>query len=255
MHLDILSNGRVLRQIDHQGRRYLVAPATGAYIIRLTNTSDRRQLAIVTVDGVNIVNNAEGSARGNGYVLRPGQTTEIPGWRRDNNEVAAFEFGAKSDSYTSQTGRGDQNNGAIGLAVYNERLIVGTASSGPVRRTKGTAWSFGDDFGGGIMRSFDGGHEGKAVSSTLGPQTRACATKGITRGSDLGTGYGSRTSFQTATTSFVAETDVPIQTIELIYATRERLIELGVPVEQAENMPSAFPADRAACPAPPGWNG
>jgi hypothetical protein len=78
-------------------------------------------LAIISVDGINIVNGEKAGFDGPGYVILPGQTVNIPGWHRTDEEVAKFEFKPQDKSYSAQTGQGTSNTGVIGLAVYDEK--------------------------------------------------------------------------------------------------------------------------------------
>jgi hypothetical protein len=132
MRIEIVQNGRVLTQYNHQGRSYVEAPPRGEYTIRLTNTSRRtafktgRQLAVVSVDGLNIITGEKAGFDSPGYVVLPGQSIEIPGWRRSDTEVAAFQFKPQESSYTAQMGNGTSNTGVIGVAVYNEKRLSDT---------------------------------------------------------------------------------------------------------------------------------
>ena len=60
-------------------------------------------LTVVSVDGVNAISGETANASQSGYVLAPGQTTEIAGWRKNMDEVAAFYFTRIGDSYAART--------------------------------------------------------------------------------------------------------------------------------------------------------
>ena len=123
MRVDIIRNKgkKMLRRICHEGEIYVQAPKKGSYSIRLYNHSNRRRMAVVTVDGVNVVNGEDGNFEGPGYVMEAGETLNIPGWRRDDGKVAAFLFRPEQKSYANQTGRGTKNVGVIGVAVFDEK--------------------------------------------------------------------------------------------------------------------------------------
>jgi len=121
MRVEIISQGRVLRTIAHNHKNYIEAPADGDYEIRLTNNSPRTRMAVVAVDGINVVNNTDAGFDGPGYVLAPWQTTSIRGWRRSGSEVAKFSFVANKGSYAAGTGRGTKNTSSIGVAVFDEK--------------------------------------------------------------------------------------------------------------------------------------
>lgn len=124
MRIDMIQNGRVLRTIDHEGQTFVEVPSRGTYTLRVSNNHYKRRLVVISVDGVNVVSGEPASHNGGGYVLDPWQIIEIPGYRRDNGEVAAFEFTEQGGSYAAQTGKGTSNVGVIGMAVFNEYVEV-----------------------------------------------------------------------------------------------------------------------------------
>lgn len=74
---------------------------------------------VVTVDGLDVLSGKPGSLRGSGYVLRPGETLRIDGFRKSRAEVAAFRFSSVAEAYAANTGnRSTQNVGVIGTAVF-----------------------------------------------------------------------------------------------------------------------------------------
>lgn len=122
MRIEIIQGGRVLRQFNHEGRSYIEAPPEGAYEIRLTNNSPRQRLAVISVDGINVVDGETAGYDGPGYVLRPWETLNLKGWRRDDSKVAKFTFQPQDQSYSNRTGRGTKNTGIIGVAVFEEKV-------------------------------------------------------------------------------------------------------------------------------------
>jgi len=125
MQLQIIQKGQVLRTINHEGQTYVETPLSGAYSLRVYNTCHRRRLVLLSVDGINVINGKEASAvSGAGYVLEAYQTIEVPGYRRDDGTVASFEFREQGGSYAAQTGHGTTNVGVIGLAAFDEKVVV-----------------------------------------------------------------------------------------------------------------------------------
>jgi len=121
MHVEILQGGRVLRCLSHEGKNYIEAPPEGEYQIRLTNNCPRRRIAVISVDGINVIDGEEAGFDGSGYVMRAWESMTIKGWRRSDSEVAAFSFTASEASYSNKTGKGTKNTGVIGLAVFDEK--------------------------------------------------------------------------------------------------------------------------------------
>lgn len=121
MRVEIIQGGRVLRQFNHEGQSFIEAPPSGDYSIRLTNNCPRRRIAVISVDGINVVDGSPASHDGPGYVIRPWETVPIKGWRRTDSEVAAFTFTEQGGSYSNQAGKGTKNVGVIGVAVFEEK--------------------------------------------------------------------------------------------------------------------------------------
>jgi hypothetical protein len=100
-------------------RMYVVGQAGQRYTITLSNHTPHRFEAVVTVDGLDVINGRTGSLQNRGYVLMPYATVEIDGFRQSMDAVAAFRFGKVSDSYAAQTGSA-RNVGVIGCAFFSE---------------------------------------------------------------------------------------------------------------------------------------
>jgi len=73
------------------------------------------------VDGLDVLDGKPASTKRPGYVISPGDTVEIKGFRTSYEAVAAFKFSSVSQSYAN-TRHGDTRNvGVIGLAAYLEQ--------------------------------------------------------------------------------------------------------------------------------------
>src|SRR5262252_4843457 len=114
------TEGRVLPMYWHEGRRYVVGKPGNEYAIRVRNGAGGRVLAVMSVDGVNVITGDTASTQQSGYVLAPYETAEIAGWRTSLSHTAAFYFTALPDSYAARTGRPD-NVGVIGVAIFAEK--------------------------------------------------------------------------------------------------------------------------------------
>jgi len=99
---------------------FRLAGVEGArYTLRFRNLSERSYEVIATVDGLDVLNGKPGSMRNGGYVLRPLQSLTIEGFRKSQNEVAAFRFSAPGRAYAANTEAGDVRNiGVIGAAFF-----------------------------------------------------------------------------------------------------------------------------------------
>ncbi len=115
--------GVVLPGIPSGDRMYVLGNSGQRYTIMVENTTPARFEAVVSVDGLDVVNGRPASPGFRGYILPPYGHVEIDGWRRDQNTVAAFRFGTVGDGYAAQ--RGDARNvGVIGVALFAERGAV-----------------------------------------------------------------------------------------------------------------------------------
>ncbi|RSZ45711.1 MULTISPECIES: hypothetical protein [unclassified Variovorax] len=89
------------------------------YTLRFRNLSERSYEVIATVDGLDVLNGKPGSLRNGGYVLRPLESLTVEGFRKSQNEVAAFRFSTPGRAYAANTEAGDVRNiGVIGAALF-----------------------------------------------------------------------------------------------------------------------------------------
>jgi hypothetical protein len=220
------NEGRVLPVYSHAGRRFVVGKPGNEYSIRVRNTSGERVLAVMSVDGVNIITGDTASPAQAGYVLGPYETTEIAGWRKDMSRTAAFYFTALPDSYAARTGRPD-NVGVIGVAVFREQqrpVPYGTISKDRERVDR--AESSAD----------------RAAAGTPAPM--APLAESAPSKQQLGTGHGRSESSYAQYTNFERASDTPSETIAIYYDSYENLLAQGVPVGAppiARYRPEPFP--------------
>jgi hypothetical protein len=103
------------------GGRVLVEGRRGQrYAIEISNGIRSRIEAVVTVDGLDVMDGERGSFAKRGYVLRALETYRVDGFRRSQAAVAAFRFGTIDESYASRAGD-DTNVGVVGVAFFAER--------------------------------------------------------------------------------------------------------------------------------------
>jgi hypothetical protein len=118
--MEILIEGQPLRTVQYAGRTYLPVPRWGTeYEIRVRNDGPRRVLAIVSVDGLSVINGKPASEAQTGYIVAARDSIRIKGWRRNLETVAAFSFEERDKSYASRVGR-PENIGVIGLLAIEE---------------------------------------------------------------------------------------------------------------------------------------
>lgn len=120
--VDVLDrhNGRLLPEFAHRGQSYIPGQAGAEFSVVLTNRSNERVMAVLSVDGINAISGQTADTNQAGYVLEPYASVTIDGWRKSMHDTAAFYFTELPDSYAARTGR-PQNVGVIGVAVFRER--------------------------------------------------------------------------------------------------------------------------------------
>jgi len=255
-------DGRPLHVWRDHGRPVVAGRPGARYSVRLVNTTGARVLAVVAIDGVNVVSGETASTSQRGYVLEPWQRTEITGWRKSDSEVAAFEFTALSDSYAARTGR-PQDVGVIGVAVFREAPQLEVSELRPVPppmrplpspRLEGMAKSATGAPAAAAAAEPGGARDGMAdaARASASPEARAMATQPAER---LGTGHGERETSVARITTFERATAQPEQRLEIRYDSVENLAAAGImpPPRTAWTSPHAFPADppRGYVPDPP----
>ena len=222
---------------DH-GRPVVAGRPGARYAVRLVTLSGERVLAVVAIDGVNVVSGETAAVSQRGYVLQPGQRTEILGWRKSEEEVAAFEFTALADSYAARTGR-PQDAGVIGVAVFREAPSLAVAQSGPQ----------------GMAVPAPPSHAAPGAPDRRRADAAAAASPPAPVPRDrLGTGHGGREASVARETTFERASARPDQRLEIRYDSLENLVAAGIvpPPNVAGTGPRAFPADpRSYVPDPP----
>jgi hypothetical protein len=112
--------GNQLPGVSHDGQIYVAGKKDQRYNVRVVNTTGKRVLTVITVDGRNVLTGKKGTFRDNGYILAPYESAAIDGWRQTDNTAAAFVFGKKEGAYSSEMGSAE-NVGVIGVAVFEEK--------------------------------------------------------------------------------------------------------------------------------------
>jgi hypothetical protein len=130
-------NGEALPTFHQKDRFYVQGNANERYVIRITNPTDHRIEAVVSVDGLDVIDGENGDLRKRGYVVPPFGETRIEGFRTSQADVATFRFSSVAGSYAGQKGKA-RNVGVIAVALFEEhapepaqQIIVGEAGPPP----------------------------------------------------------------------------------------------------------------------------
>ena len=112
------------------GRRH-AGPASTRCAIR--NVDGGRMLAVISVDGVNVVSGETAAPAQSGYVLGPyGFASRSPAGARTSRTPRRSTSPSCRTAYAARTGRPD-NVGVIGVAVFRERIPPVVGKIGPAR--------------------------------------------------------------------------------------------------------------------------
>jgi hypothetical protein len=215
------SEGRVLPVYWHGGRAYVAGKPGNEYQLNVRNRQGEDVLAVLSVDGVNVITGQSASTQQSGYVLGSGRALEVKGWRKDLSRTAAFYFTSLPDSYAARTGRPD-NVGAIGVALFRRKpQEPAPALSAPFSK------------------------EQKSSADAAGPAAAARAE------APLGTGHGRNETSHARHVAFERATADPAETVVLYYDSYENLRARGiVPRHPAPRPgPNPFPGFVADPPA------
>jgi hypothetical protein len=165
-------DGQALPTYALRDRFYVQGNAGERYVLRITNPTPRRIEAVVSVDGLDVIDGENGDLRKRGYVVPAYGETRIEGFRTSQADVATFRFSSVSGSYAGQKGK-PRNVGVIAVALFEEQpapdeqqIIVGQA---PPRRPR--PYDYRDDLD--ASRSAPAGRGAAAPASPTPPPARA----------------------------------------------------------------------------------
>ena len=117
------------------GRRLVAGKFGNTYTIVVKNRCKSALEIVASVDGLDVMDGKAAGFSKRGYIVYPGETLEIDGFRKNESKVAAFEFSGVSDSYANLKHGDTRNVGVIGLAVFTQKGVdPWTWSSGEVGR-------------------------------------------------------------------------------------------------------------------------
>ena len=186
------SAGTWLPVYRHEGRAYVVGKPGHEYQVRVTNRLGEDLLAVVSVDGVNVITGQTAHPSQSGYVIAPQSQLDMNGWRRSLSQTAAFYFTALPDSYAARTGRPD-DVGVIGVALYRRKPQPRPAPSPGIS------------------------------DSASGPQAKSAQEE-----RQLGTGHGRHEHSPAVHVTFERATSAPAQVLALYYDSHANLVARGV---------------------------
>jgi hypothetical protein len=231
------ANAREVPVTWHDGRAYVAGKPGNEYQVVVRNRSGEELLAVVSVDGLNVMNGETASPSQGGYVIAPWGRLDVRGWRKSMDETAAFYFTSLGDSYAARTDR-PANVGVIGVALFRAKRYTATpmdvapppAAGAQVRPAESSKREYEPQ----LDRALN-----EAAPSRSMPAAPAAP---------LGTGHGRREDSPMRWVQFERATSEPAETVAIYYDSYRNLVARGIlqaPVgaRDPNPFPTAFAPD------------
>jgi hypothetical protein len=258
-------SGRTLPAHYFRGEYWVAGTPGAAYSVRVRNNTGERLLAVMSVDGVNVLSGETAAMGQSGYVFDPWRVSDISGWRKSSQDIAAFEFTASPHSYAERTGR-PFDVGVIGVALFRERVQY---TPPPVMRPQPWPYPHHNQQDGGYKRYDGDGSTMEQRSSReaaptakpqgVGPESQSGSGADQSMQAQraplpaprvepkLGTGHGQREYAPITHTSFERAQSAPNEVIRIRYDSYANLVSMGVirqprPYPRYERRPDPFPS-------------
>ncbi|HTR53701.1 MAG TPA: hypothetical protein VMJ10_23565 [Kofleriaceae bacterium] len=146
----IRESGEALPTYAFKDRFYVQGDIGQRYIIRVTNPTANRVEAVVSVDGLDVIDGDSGDLRKRGYIVPPYGDVRIEGFRTSLDDVATFRFSSVDGSYAGAQGKA-RNVGVIAVAIFEEQgeppqqVIVQSDQPPPPPRRADKSYDYRDD--------------------------------------------------------------------------------------------------------------
>lgn len=244
--LKLLVNDKPVVTYGHNGRTYVEAREGSEFTLRLKNNTASRVEAVVSVDGLSVLDGEPATISSRGYILAAYQSYDVVGWRKDLGSCARFVFSSRGESYAAKTGQ-PRDIGVIGLMAWKEKVVplppppviinspapVPWPPQNPIPMYYGTGTPYPKP------------PEIYCTSNVLGAQASSASTSAVSctlTSSEapefkVGTGWGHEVDNAVSLTSF--ERGELITTVELHYTTATELTKLGIDLKKAVAIPAS----------------
>lgn len=264
-YIEIKVNGKPIKQYNKDGRTYIEARNGTEYSITVHNDGWHRKLAVITVDGLNVITGQpQGDEIGRGYIVKARSTIDIRGFRKDDNAVGAFKFCNKDKSYCNEQNL-KGNNGVIGVRLYDEKArptwvglfnsmnnIRLPGSDDPVYYKNSIRDNTSDNSRGLCDDSITCRYSSLVDTSAKG-LTKSLRSAKSTPDFSLGTTWGQKLNDSVVTVDFENE-DTHSDEFVIFYDTRKNLENIGITFKEEKQV--SFPKAFGTYATPPkGWKG
>lgn len=119
----VKSNWGYLKNVHSSGKRFVVGTKGRSYALVIKNIAHSKLEIVLSVDGLDVLDGKPASIKKRGYIIQPGKTLVVKGFRKSEAAVAAFEFSTVRDSYSNLSNQGTRNVGVIGMAVFTQKGV------------------------------------------------------------------------------------------------------------------------------------
>jgi len=119
----VKSSWGYLKNVHSGGKRFVVGTHGRTYSLVVKNVAHSKLEEVLSVDGLDVLDGKSASLKKRGYIIAPGKTLVVKGFRKSEDAVAAFKFSTVRDSYSSLSNQGTRNVGVMGMAVYTQKGV------------------------------------------------------------------------------------------------------------------------------------
>ncbi|MDB4268185.1 hypothetical protein N9868_02045 [Akkermansiaceae bacterium] len=141
----VKSRRKILPSYLARGGRFVIGNKGSNYSLLVKNRSKSRLEAVMSVDGLDVIDGKTASTKKRGYLVYPGKTLEVKGFRTSHQAVAAFKFSSVGNSYANLRHGETRNVGVLGLAVYSEKGIDPWFPNWQEAQRRGGAQAFAEE--------------------------------------------------------------------------------------------------------------
>lgn len=245
--VNVLVNGRKVQEYLHNGMTFIEARDGSEFEIDIKNYGGDRILAIISVDGINVVSGELATPDSSGYIISPYGNETIRGWRKSSSEVGAFKFTIGTKSYATTKNNGE-NNGIISVKLIREKYPVATWNKileYEFIHYENPTWV---SVPYPIYKTSDNTISADSENLTVNYTSCCCEPHNF----DLGTTWGSKKNSCVTESEF--EKGIEISTFNIYYASKEGLKQMGINFSKASHVhiPQGF--KRKYAEPPKGWN-
>ncbi len=121
--LELLVNGRPVKEYYKDNKSFVESRNGTEYTLRFRNNSWKRVMAILSVDGIEVLKGKAAVEADNGYIVDAFSSIEVKGYRIDDKNVAAFKFAETAQGYNVTVGAAMKR--LVKRRMTSHRVIAG----------------------------------------------------------------------------------------------------------------------------------